>query len=653
MAGPWELYQTPEGPWTQYATQATQALDTPPAQTPQGADKGWLDASNRGLLQGLTLSFGDELMAGALTPIEMGVRAYRGEDWSPGASYDAALARERADNDAARSAYPVASGIGQLAGGLVSGGGLASSGLSAGARAAQSGAGLSKVAFGSAVDGAALGAATGFGEGEGGLGNRIGSATTGGAAGLAVGAAAPLAIAGASAAARPMLAPILSRLRPQGYTDDALAASMRRAGMTPDDVAASMRAAQADGQDGWMVADALGETGQRQLSIAARNPNDARQGVINALDERQAGQGRRVSAALADAFDAPDTAAARAASLTAARDSAADISYAAAREGAGPVDVSGAVARIDEVLQPGISRIASPQTQIADDSVEGALLRARRLLTDGRSNLSGFDAILRAKQDIDDMIGRAVRSGAGNQARLLMGVKQELDGALSAASGPYAAARDAFARGSRAIEAVDTGRAAAMRGRADDTIPAFNAMSASEQSAFRAGYADPLIESTQSAAYGVNKVRPLLNDATAAEFPAFATHGRGDQLLRRLDRENTMFATRAEALGNSKTAQRLADDADFAQFDPNAVMSLLRGRPLEAGMQAVSKVLNEAKGQNPEVVARIARVLLGQDPVEALSALSQAYRQRAVNQKTKEAIRAMILGVFPTVAAGP
>src|SRR6185312_5803687 len=104
----------------------------------------------------------------------------------------------------------------------------------------------------------------------------------------------------------------------------------------------------------------------------------------------------------------------------------------------------------------------------------------------------------------------------------------------------------------------------------EDTVPAFNAMSDAEKAGFRTGYADPLIESVQGAAHGVNKARPLINDATAVEFPTFAGSG-GEKLQRQLGRENTMFETRNAALGGSRTADNLADQLDVAAIDPSLI----------------------------------------------------------------------------------
>lgn len=96
-----------------------------------------------------------------------------------------------------------------------------------------------------------------------------------------------------------------------------------------------------------------------------------------------------------------------------------------------------------------------------------------------------------------------------------------------------------FAQASRDIEAVQAGRAAATRGRTEDTIPAFRRLTPEGQAGYRAGYADPLIEAAQGGAYGVNKVRPLTSDAFRDEAAAMAPGN--DLMQRRIGRENTMF----------------------------------------------------------------------------------------------------------------
>ena len=73
------------------------------------------------------------------------------------------------------------------------------------------------------------------------------------------------------------------------------------------------------------------------LSTVARAPREGRTSVVNFLENRQAGQGRRVSNALAEGFDARETAAQSESPLTQARNDADDAEFAAVRNDAKPV----------------------------------------------------------------------------------------------------------------------------------------------------------------------------------------------------------------------------------------------------------------------------------------------------------------------------
>ena len=170
------------------------------------------------------------------------------------------------------------------------------------------------------------------------------------------------------------------------------------------------------------------------------------------------------------------------------------------------------IATIDRTLSPGTAF----HTNIANDSIEGALANVRNKLTDGKSNLSDFQAVQHVRGDVSDMAQSAAQSGHGNKARLLRGVLRQLDQSLENASEGFLQANRNFAQASRDIEAVQTGRQAATRGRNEDVIPAYQALRPEAQAGFRSGYVDPLIAQTEGAAFGVNKARPFANDAFAA-----------------------------------------------------------------------------------------------------------------------------------------
>lgn len=539
------------------------------------------------------------------------------------------LARGRRDLEDAQRQNPGSYLAGQVGGGVAQA--VASGGWGLGANAIRSGAGLGRTALGVGADGAMYGALQGVGGGTDAMSRATGG-VVGGLTGGVVGLGAPYAVAGVQAAARPLIAPVMSRIRPGPYAERAIAEGMRRGGTNTNDVADALTRARADGQDMFNVADAMGHSGQRMLSTVARNPNEMRQPVIDTLTQRQMGQGERLSNTLAEGFGAPDTAAQRIASLTARRGADADVAYDLARRGAGAVDVSGAIAAADNILTPGVTRFMNPGSGIADDSLEGVVRRVRGLLTDGRSTISDFNSVLRAKQDIQDMIGAAQRAGRNNQVRILSQINSQLDAALENASPGYRAANDAFRQQSRNIEAVNTGTAAASgRTRAPDNIQTFNGLTPEGQAGFRAGYADPMIARVENSSISptTNKARPLITEKTGQEFPAFAVPGRGDQMGRRIAREQRMFETANAAMGGSKTADNLADAAEMAKFDPGVIMTLLQGRPVKAAVDAVARLIKESQGMSPGVIERVARMLLETRPDVARAMLAGATTRQA------------------------
>lgn len=627
------------------ASTSAQRSEPKPKQEPKFKG-GALGAAALGAQDTASFGFGDELGAALGASSEYLASKITG---APARSYSELLAAMRNQDERASEENPGSYLAGQVAGGVGQGVGLARAGLSLGANAARAGGSLGRVAGASAADGMAIGALQGAGSGED-TAERVSGAVNGGVLGGLLGGAAPYAVAGVSAAAQPIIAPITSRLRPQDAANRATAAMMRRSGQTTDDVVARLQAAQDDGQTMYMAADALGNAGQRQLSSVVRTPNEARQGVVEALQQRQAGQGERLSAYLAEGFDASDTAIQRTSALEAGRAADASRNYGAARSGAGAVDPSRAIQTADLFLQPGSTRVLAPQTNIADDSVEAAVRRARSYLTDGNSVLTDYNAAFRAKLEIDNMIDGAKPV----VQRHLIPIRNALDDALSQASPDYAAARDTFRRQSGVIDAVETGRgAASQRTRSADNIRTFDNLNPDERGAFRAGYVDPYISRVESMSSSptTNKARTLITPKTSEEFEAFAAPGRGQQMGRRIVREQQMFDTANAALGGSKTADNLADAAELGKFDPSIITTALSGRPIAAAVQAVSNLVAEARGMPPQVVQRIARTLMETRPDVLRQILGDAMSSQSANDG-RRALANTILTALSATGAG-
>lgn len=566
----------------------------------------------RQVLQGLTMGGADEALAALSTPLEMIKRG----TFDPREGYNYAKARENLIMDEAHKKNGMLGTAAEIGGGVLSGGAAARAGLTL----ARPGMGLIGRTLAGGAEGAGYGAVNGALDGGDSLSDRFGGAAKGAAIGAGVGAGIPLAGGVAGALLSPIVSNIRARVNPGGVADAQLARALMESGQSAPAVEGAILQAAQEGQGGFRVADALGNSGQRMLSTVARAPGAGRQQTVDFLEARQAGQGRRVSNALAEGFDSPQTAAQTEARLTGARDTAANAEYGAVRNDANRVDVTGTLNHLDEIIgtQPG--QILTH----ANDSIEAVLTPFRERLS--RVNPDDFAAVQRIRGDMADAAQSARQGGHGNRARLLGGAVRELDAAMEGASAGHLAANRNFAQASRNIDAVQTGRDASMRGRTEDTIPAFQALGPEGQSAYRSGYVDPLIADAQKAAVGANKAGRLTNDAFQQEAAVMAP---GNPLMqRRIGRENTMFETRRQATGGSQTHDN-ANDAAAQHVDPSLLVSLISGHPGHTAMQLLRNVSNGLNGYTPAVREEMARRLLAADVSPAIQRVAQSIEQRS------------------------
>lgn len=573
------------------------AIDEQKTLKDKGVDEG--AGYTRRLAHGATFGADNTVMAAAMTPLEMIKRG----TFDPREGYNYAKAREDKILEDSRDKTGILGTVAEGLGGAVSAGGLANAGVTA-ARLLAPEANIFARAAAGAADNAAIGGFSGAMEGNG-IAERAGNAAKGTVIGGVLGGALPLAGRVAGIVASPITSQISARLNPTSYAESQIARAISEGRTNPNQISLDVIQAANEGQHVFNVADAMGHPGQRLLSTVARSPGEGRTAVINAMEERQAGQGRRIAGSLAEGFDSPQTAAQTEARLTAARGTAADAEYGAVRANVGgQVDLVPALNNIDRNIGTGPGQALN----VANDSVEGALRPFRERLS--RVNPDDFEAVQRIRGDMADAAQSARQSGHGNRARLISQAVGHLDSAMEDASSGFRQANQNFAQASRNIEAVDAGRTASMRGRTEDTIPAFNALPAEGQQAFRAGYVDPLIASAQGAAFGANKARPLINDAFQAEAGAMAP---GNPMMQRqIGREQTMFETRNHAMGGSNTSQNLNDDAAMAVSPEvlGVIRNVVSGNFGGALHTAIQAGKNGLTGNTAAVRQEVANILL-------------------------------------------
>jgi hypothetical protein len=553
---------------------------------------------------------------------------------------------------------------GQLLGGVTQGAGLVKNGMSLSANAAKDGASLWRLMGLGSVEGGALGSLQGLGSGED-VTDRMKKAAIGGGLGAVLGGVTPAVIAGG----KEIFDRAMASYGPEAAKDKIMAALLKRSGLTADDLAARLQGAQDDGQNMYMAADALELPGQRVMSTAARTPNDGRKGVVDALLSRQMDQGRRVAADLQDASGSVLTAEQYQQLLRSRRAEDAARNYAPVMEDTSAINVSEPVRLANRAISPVADNLATTRGDLATDlasrapieaaersirdPIREAVREARSYLASDNLTVTNVEKAFRAKTNIDQMIAKATENGQGGQVEALMPVRDALDEALAATSQQYAAARDAYRTASQRVDAVDTGRELARgRNRVDDTLSTFGALPDEEaQQAARVGYFDPKIAQAETTKGKMPDVaRQFTSDSMRRELPSLAYPGRGDQLMRRLARENTMTDTAQTALGGSKTADNLSDIGDSA-LDPGVVSSFISGNWKNAIVSALSQTANAARGMPPSVVEKLIPALMETNPQAAQELFSASAKNIALSDETKAKIVSALIAAGAPVPA--
>lgn len=510
-----------------------------------------------------------------------------------------------------------------------------------------------------AVSGATQGALSAYGHDQ--------DVGTGAAIGGAVGGLARPVMSAGSAVLRSLGG--LVGVGNESRAQDAIAQAIMRSGRSADDVANDLATAAQQGQPEYMVADALGNSGQRMLTGIARSPGDMRQTIAETIQSRQMDQGGRVASALQDASGSPLTASQYQELIAAQRAEDAARNYAPVTTDRTAIDLSSPVGLANRAISPAADTVATSAGAVTTDlaarsgieageasirdPIRQAVKEARSYLASDTNTVTNVEKAFRAKTNIDQMISAATEKGQGGTVEALKPIRDALDEALANTSQPYASARDAYRTASGHVDAVDTGRAlSSPRGRTDDKIATFGALPDDQsQQAARIGYFDPLISKAESQAGTMsNAARPFTSNSARRELPVMAAPGKDEVLMDRLAREQRMFETGSAALGGSRTADNAADMADIQGFDPSMISAFATGGIKGAALHGLQQGVNALNGRNTATRDMIARMLLQSEPTRARAELAQAVASGQRLTRAQESIIRGIVGATSTAA---
>lgn len=276
-------------------------------------------------------------------------------------------------------------------------------------------------------------------------------------------------------------------------------------------------------------------------------------------------------------------------------------------------------------MEPVVGPLVQQWRTLAADQVDPLVARqlnaavgnVERALRGG--NASHFERLNAAKISIDEMIDRSMRSQdrrSPNLARMLTGIKGELVDAMDNVPniGPmYRNARQTFGNNREMQDAIELGRAAFREG-AEVTAEQYAALTAGQQRMFRLG----LYESFEQNMGGRGRTRdvtqvfesPRIQEILQAVIPNANTP---QQVGRALQTEKGFIATRNEVLGNSKTAQRLADDETYNRMA--GLFEQLRSTKSisDAALRLTQATIDRVFGFRADVAAEVSRKLFTAD----------------------------------------
>lgn len=596
------------------------AIDEQKTLKDKGIDEG--AGFTRRLAHGATFGADSTLLAAATTPLEMVKRG----TIDPREAYAYAKAREDKIMADARENTGLAGTATEALGGVVSGAGLAKAGVTAAHFLAPE-AGLLARTGASAADAAAVGGFSGGMEGNG-LAERGENALKGAAIGGVVGGGAPAVGAGIKVLASPITSQIAARLNPKSYAEKQIARAIQESGLSAKQVGQEVEDGIAAGQP-MTVADASGNPGQRMLSTVSRSPGEGRTQAVEFLNNRQAGQAGRVGDIVDEALGANGTARQSANELTKKAIADSKPLYEKAFEQK-PVWSERMQEFFDDLvakrgLKEGIEvqrleSLASGKKFNPEDYAITGFNEAGDPIISGVPNMRTVDLIKKGWDNQleafrDPTTGKLVLDAKG---RALDSVRRSFLNEVDSINPTYAEARKLYAGPSQVKSAQGFGQNAAARGRSADNVDQFNSLNAPSQQGFRQGYADTVAAKIERGAEGVNATRPLTSQKAQAELDALSLHQgpvQPDKLggaAQRLARERTMFETRNQALGGSRTVDNLNDDAAMAVSPEviGVIKNVVTGNFGGALHTAIAAGRNGLTGNTAAVRKEVANILL-------------------------------------------
>lgn len=465
---------------------------------------------------------------------------------------------------------------------------------------------------------------------------------------------------------------------------DALMRRLGRAGAAPDrvTVAAAEQVQKALGPTSPERAGAIMQLGQRygvptELGMATpelarltkavlSKPSEGREALARTLAERQSEAPQRYAEAVREAFPGADDYFAAEDAITERLRSIGENEYQAAFAVGQVKDPT-----IQNILKaPGLEDVFKDAQEIAklsaanaasrgENPAEYALKMQMEPVLDEAGALVGMRptgdvipdvrSLNYVKRALDSKIDQLFRSGQGEKATQLKGLRDNMVRRLDQIVPEYREARKLYAGDLEVRDAMRTGREALSRGvRPQQVQKAFSQMSDAEKEAYRTGVMQKILEPTEDVARSRNFAKDMRSPANLAKLRTILPKGQFRVLDAALKRESELFERTSKTLGGSPTTPLAQDiaalDTAIASGDLDTAVGLILnptspGNLARFGIWLSTKV--PGSGMTEKVYTKLAQALRVSDP-NKLKGVLQEYRAAqeiaARNLKADEAL---------------
>ncbi len=250
--------------------------------------------------------------------------------------------------------------------------------------------------------------------------------------------------------------------------------------------------------------------------------------------------------------------------------------------------------------------------------VAAKLQKAINFFRTKAGTVSDLERFQTAKELLDEEIGNLTKSLVGRNRRLggeLNTLKNELLAAVDKipkVGDSYQKARNVFSSTAEMREALELGQKALREG-SEASADKYRALTAGEQQNFRIGLADAIDRTIAAQKRGADVTQVFQNPRMQQLLMEVMSADDAMRLGRNIQTENLTTRTANEVFGNSKTAQRLADDEAFNQMG-DAIEAIRSVRsPTDAGFKAVKAILERVGGFRADTATSLANKLFTAD----------------------------------------